>query len=305
MWKYLSVRAHVRVVIASALGVMLVAACSNPGSQSEAPKTVAADAQYSETELPFAIESAPSGLAVAPSGELYMKTQENLESLEPGAAEPRVVVPDLPSAFGFAVTDSRAIAGNFENLVVVDLGNTTVEDLPVVNVGEIWAVAADPDGNVYVTGAGRPEGRVVKLDRELSKPTNIPFPDLAGNSSIAVGPDDAIYVVDFFAAEVRVLRHGEQNPATLQLEEAEGPVRVAVSPSGDLLVIDNLNPGRFSTDPLPVRLLRYPVGSTSPVELAKYDTNSYLIAADAAGNVYYTQEPGDGRTRVMKLSPKV
>jgi hypothetical protein len=315
MW----VRGFGRIAIAMALGVALVAGCGKSGTQpsgssssgssgsssANAPTPVKADAKYTESTLPIGFLSYAT--AVTPNGDLYLSTQKGLQSLPNGANQPRVVVPDLPAGFGLAVTGTRAIAGNGNTLKVVDLSKGTTSDVEVKDLEEIRGIVLDRDENVYVVGVisgenGFPSGRVVKLNRDLSAPTILPFPGGPGYADIAVGPDGAVYVVNALMNQATVLHPGDAKPSDLKLDGAKGPVRLGFTPSGDMLVIDNDEPGHGSTSALPVRLLRYPAGSNSPTQLAAYKTNAYWAGGDAAGNVYYTAADGDN-VRMLKLSP--
>jgi streptogramin lyase len=265
--------------------------------------TVAADVHYSESVVPISLDSTPTGLSVAPNGDLYIVTKKGLQTLAKGSTEPRTLVADIPSALGFVVTDKHAIVGYIEKLEIVDLADNGVEERAVANIGDIWGIAADLEDNVYLTGEGRPDGRVIKMNSELSDPVDVPFPGLNSNASIAVGPGGDVYVVDYFKGEITVVRPGKPAPELLDLKGAQGPTRVAASPAGDLFVLVNDHPGSFSTAPAGLTLLRYPVGGSAPVELAKYVTNAYQIAAGADGNVYYVRSQGEGY-QLMKLSPQ-
>ena len=307
MW----IRAFGRAVVASTMAAVLVTACSSsptekaPAAAGGGTTTVKPDAKYTESTLP--IKSRFFSTAVAPNGDLYLSTQEGLQTLPSGAGEPHVVVPDLPAGFGLVVTETRAILGNANTLKVVDLKTKTPSDVQVKDLEDIRGIALDRDENVYIVGTvngdnGFPTGRVVKLNRDLSAPTILPFPGGPGYADIAVGPDGAVYVVNALMNQATVLRPGDAKPSALTLSGAKGPVRLSFTPSGDMLVIDNDDPGHSSTSALPMRLLRYPSGSTSPAPLASYQTNAYFAGGDAAGNVYYAAADGDN-VRMLKLSP--
>lgn len=316
MW----VRGFGRVAIAVAIGVAPVAGCGKSGNQPSASSSSGSsssssagastpakpDAKYTESTLP--IDFISFATAVGPNGDLYLRTDKGLQSLPYGAGQPRVVIADLPAGFGLAVTDTRAIAGNGNTLKVVDLSKGTTSDVDVKDLEEIRGIALDRDENVYVVGVvtgdnGFPSGRVVKLNRDLSAPTILPFPGGPGYADIAVGPDGAVYVVNALMDQVTVLHPGDTKPSNLTLDGAKGPVRLGFTPSGDMLVIDNDEPGHVSTSAQPVHLLRYPAGSKSPAQLAAYMTSAYWVGGDAAGNVYYSAADGKN-LRMLKLSPQ-
>jgi hypothetical protein len=291
---------------------LVLSACAGSGPQSassssgeKAPATVKADAKYTESTLP--IDFNAFATAVGPKGDLYLRTDKGLQSLSNGASQPRVVAPDLPAGFGLAVTDTRAIAGYGNTLKVVDLSKATTSDVAVNDLEDIRGLVLDRDENLYIVGTtsdedGFPSGRVVKLNRDLSAPTILPFPGGPGYADIAVGPDGAVYVVNALMNEVTMLHPGDAKPSDLTLDGARGPARLGFTPSGDMLVIDNDDPGHVSTSALPMRLLRYPAGSKSPTQLAAYTTNASWAGGDAAGNVYYTAADGKN-VRMLKLSP--
>ncbi|MDT5010144.1 MAG: hypothetical protein QOH57_1761 [Mycobacterium sp.] len=308
MW----VRAFGRAVAASAMAAVLVTACSGsptakgPTSAGGGTKTVKPDAKYTESTLPIQLRSFAT--AVAPNGDLYLSTQEGLQSLPSGAGEPHVVVPDLPVGFGLVATETRVILGSANTLKVVDLKTKVSSDVQVNDLEEIRGIALDREDNVYIVGTvtgdnGFPTGRVVKLNHDLSAPTILPFPGGPGYADIGVGPDGAVYVVNAVMNEATVLHPGDPEPSNLTLSGANGPVRLGFTPSGDMLVIDNDDPGHSSTSAQPMRLLRYPSGSTSPIQLASYKTDAYFAGGDAAGNVYYSAADGDN-VRMLKLGPQ-
>lgn len=291
------------VVIASIAASMVVTSCA--GSEPDRPpSSVAADADYTESVVPITLDEIPTGIGVAQDGQVYVLSADGLVSIGGESDQARTVASELPSAYGFAVMDDdQAIVGNFDLLEVVDLSDGSYLERPVANIDDIWGIAAGADGNVYVTGAGRSASTVIKFGPALTDPVNLPFPGLSSSASIAAGPDGSVYVVSFFDATVVALRPGTDEPAPLELDGADGPTRVATNSAGDLFILDSTDPGNFSTDPIGVRLLRYPAGATTPVELATFETNAYQIAAGHDGSVYYTRSDGDGY-ELVKLTPK-
>lgn len=295
------------VVIATVIATASGAGCGGQPSESEAssvaPVTVAADATYTQSEVELPLESIPVGLSVSDSGDLYVLADEGLMKLSSGAAESEMLIPGLPWAYGFVVTAAGAVVGNLDYLQWVDLTDFTVTEIPVANVSEIWALAADRDGNVYLTGSSTPDGRVIKFGADLADPVNVPFPGLSGNSSMAVGPDGSIYVVSYFDDSILVLRPGSQEPEPMDLGGVEGVAKVATTPAGDVLVLVSDEAGSISTEASKVRLVRYAAGSSTPQELAEYVTDSWLVAAGNDGAIYYTAVD-DGQWQLRKLTPQ-
>lgn len=278
-----------------ALVALLAVSCG--GESEPTARDVPAGANYSASTL--ATGSALNGLDVAPDGDVYVVT-DSVEVYRNGSGDPETIAANVGHAFGFAASARKAVVGNFSVLEAVDLDNHSVHERPVANVRKIFALAKDSDGNFYAAGSATPNWRLLRFDPDLSTVVDVPFPGLEETSSVAVGPDGLIYAINIFSDDVLVMRSGEQ-PTKLELNGIEGAQRIATTPTGDILIIRG-DPGHISTSALPVKLLRFPKGQKTPVEVASYETNSYLLAGDDAGNLYYSRGAGDD-AELVKLTP--
>lgn len=230
-------------------------------------------------------------------------TQSEFAQPKAGVAEPVSVDSDaayvesqLPLEFDSVPTGLAVTASG-------DLYVMTADGLQTIDPESVESHLPAPDlPSAYGFAAARDDA--VESNPDLSAPNEMPVPGLHGNQSIAVGPNGNVYVLDWFADAIMVRLPGRDESATVNLAGAQGLTRVAVNAAGDLFVLVADDPGSgFSSEPVGVRLLRYPVGTAEAIELAKFDTDAHLIAAGADGAVYYTRSDVDGY-QLIKLTPQ-
>ncbi len=127
-------------------------------------------------------------------------------------------------------------------------GNKLANDIPATSAGLLFptGIAVSPSGNIYVSSAG--SGSILFYDGQTGSPLPSPqsggsaglFASLGGASpaQLAFGPDDNLYVSEYFGTTVRVYNPttGAQLPdAATGLTSAGG---LTFAANGDLLVGD-------------------------------------------------------------------
>lgn len=169
--------------------------------------------------------------------------------------------------------------------------------LPFSGLNEPRKVAVDSRGNVYVTD----ENRVLKLAPGAAESTVLPFAGIRSpTAGIAVDQHENVYVAEWNkGGRVLELVAGATSPSELPFGQLEGPVGVAVDPSGNVYVADFVGGDGG-------RVLKLAPGAAAPTELPFTETAAGLelhqpwgIAADTAGSVYVITAWG----RVLKLAP--
>lgn len=192
--------------------------------------------------------------------------------------------------------------------------------LPFTGLNEAYAVAVDGAGNIYVVDSG--QSRVFELPKGATTQIELPFTGLNTPRGVAVDATGNVYVADTANLRVLKLPTGTTSPVVLPFtfDGRTGPFRVAVDGSGSVYVTtdkvlklqagttkqnvlpftDVVNPDAVTVDgsgniyvidrPLNERLLKLPVGSTTPIELSippqKFTQCPSAMAVDTANNLY-------------------
>lgn len=139
-------------------------------------------------------------------------------------------------------------------------------------------IAVDAGGNVFTANHGLQLTGVWKLAPAARGPSLLPFGQLSRPTSVAVGRDGSVYVVDETLRQVFKLAPGATSPnrmmPTVPLNVPQG---VAIDKDDNLYVVDRGEQ----------HVLKLPAGATDPTTLPFGGLREpYGVAVDPAGNVY-------------------
>lgn len=171
-------------------------------------------------------------------------------------------------------------------VVKLAAGSNAQTELPVTGVKSVGDVAADGAGNVYVVDF---EGnRVLKLTAGANAPTTLPFAGLDNPQHLAVDDDGTVYVTDS-AARVVKLPAGASDQTVLPLSaEMRYPAGVAVDGAHNVYIADSRNH----------RIVKYAAGWNNPTTISISGLDGGRgFAVDSAGDVFVTD---DVNRRVLK-----
>jgi serine/threonine protein kinase len=151
--------------------------------------------------LPFASLNSPIGVAVGPTGDVYVVDSKNNRVLKLAA------------------------------------GTSTQTTLPFTDLNTPSAVTVSNGGDIFVTDTKN--NRVLKLSASGGQQSVLPFTDLAGPAGVLVALNGDLYVADNNHNRVVVLAAGTRTQTVLPLTGLSGPVGLALS--ADLFVADTGN----------------------------------------------------------------
>ncbi|WP_019926287.1 lipoprotein LpqH [Nocardia sp. BMG111209] len=240
--------------------------------------------------LPFTGLQQPRGLAVSPTGDVFVADRSGgVLGLATGADKPVPVITAGPGSPAKVALDT---AGNLYvtygsgvgKVLKAIPGSDTPITVPFADTTAPAGVAVDGVGNVYITD--ETTGRVLESAAGTNAQTVLPFPGLVSPQDVAVDHAGAVYVAD--RQRVQKLAPGATAPAALPFTGLTAPQAVAVDAAGNIYVADHDSN----------RVLRLAAGAaTATVVPFGRLTGPDGVATDAAGDVYVV---GDDRT-VLKL----
>jgi serine/threonine-protein kinase len=158
--------------------------------------------------------------------------------------------------------------------------------LPFTGLGINLSVAADANGNVYVSD--RDNKRVLKLLAAATNQSVLPFSNLNDSGGVAADNAGNVYVSD--GNRVLKLAAGSSTPTELPFTGLSNPLGVAVDNAGNVYVTDTH------------RVLKLAAGITTELPFSGIDANN--LAVDATGNVYVSDWDFSATTikgRVLEL----
>ncbi|OBI89811.1 serine/threonine-protein kinase [Mycobacterium asiaticum] len=198
--------------------------------------------QPSPTELTFG-ELVPSGLAVDPSGNVYVTDLHapGVWKLSPGARGPSLV------PFGHLIKPEGVALGKDGSVYVADRAARQVLRLapgapsatalmPTTLLSAPSGVAVDNDGNLYITDGE--DRRVLKLAPGADTPTELPFAGLQQPYGVAVNKRGDIYVSDIDGRGIYKLAPGAPSAIPVPFPGLNYPFGIAVDKDGNLYVAD-------------------------------------------------------------------
>jgi glucose/arabinose dehydrogenase len=223
-----------------------------------------------------------------------------------------VVIGNLYSPSGVVVSTSG-------NVFVADTGNNRIVEIPWVagsgtygpatgigsGLNSPHGVAVGANGDVYIVDTGN--NRVVELPWDRSKETygaqTTVGTNLLSPEAVAVGPQGKVYIANAGNSSVVEVPAGCTaatsctTQTTVASQEANGlnnPTGVAVTPSGNLYIVDSGNN----------RVIELPWNASSTTYGAQKEVGAGLVgpkgvALDATGNVYIADT---GNNRVIKIA---
>lgn len=159
--------------------------------------------------------------------------------------------------------------------------------LPFPGLTTPWAVAADANGNVYVSE----QGRVVKLVPGSNGATELPIAGVKNGGEFAVDGAGNLYVIDFAHNRVVKQAAGSNQQSELPFPGLDMPQHVAVDNDGTVYVTDT-----------GTRVLKLPAGASAPTELplGADMTSPNGVGVDSAHNLYIADSQ---KHRVLKFVP--
>ena len=243
--------------------------------------------------LPFNYLLSPSGVAVDPTGNVFVTSTDDSAVVEVpygpngyGSQEWSRFY-DLYQPKGLAVDTAGDLFTDDSSNYVTELPATGSEfDLPITGLNNPMGVAVDDFGDVFVADSGN--NRVVELPHGPNGNTGygtqvtLPFTGLNGPMGIAVDGAGDVFVADYGSRRVVELPNGNTGygtQVTLPFTAPIAPTGVAVDGAGNLVVSDDAGQQV-------VELLRGPTGFTSEVTLATGLADPWAVAVDSAGDVF-------------------
>jgi DNA-binding beta-propeller fold protein YncE len=239
-----------------------------------------------------------ASLAADSAGTIYIVEfgGKNLWKLPPGAGTP-VALPFTGSAhlMGVAVDPQGTVyaTDNVLNKVfALAPGASGPVELPF-DGSRVGYIAADTEGNVYVTDLGT---RVLKLAKGASTPVELPVRGLQRALGVAVGSDGSVYITDPGSHRVVKLSGSPPTQTELPFSGLGSPFGVAVDKDSNVYISDNGFDGGSAA------ALELQAGNQTAVELPFDDNATRMdgIAVDGAGNVYVA---GKNEGELLKLAP--
>lgn len=237
---------------------------------------------------------APGGVAVDPSGAVYVTNQTmygKVVTLPEGSSSPTVKpFNGLYEPQGIAVDASgKVYVSDFNNRVVsLSAGSNNQVVVPFKGLSYPEGVAIDAQGNVYV--ADRGSSKVWKMPAGATEQVEVPFNGLKSPDGVAVDSDGNIYVTDTDNHRVLRLDAGTTNQVELPFTGLTAPWGIAVDGAANVYVTDHDNN----------TVLKLPAGATTSVELPFTGLNTPLsVAVDKKGNVYVADR---GNGRVLRIA---
>lgn len=206
-----------------------------------------------------------------------------------GSVEATAVVPDPLVEIGKADLPFTALQDSVKETATppsppVASDRQTV--LPFTGLTNPWSVAADKDGNVYVSE----QGRVVKLAAGSNDQTELPFTGVQNVGDVAADGAGNVYVVDSARDRVLKLAAGSKEATALPFSGLDNPRHLAVDSGGTVYVTDAA-----------ARVVTLPAGASAQTVLPLPEDMTYSagVAVDRAANVYVA----DSRNhRVLKFA---
>ncbi|MGW4843158.1 hypothetical protein [Nocardia brasiliensis] len=281
-----------------------------------------------QVELPMPV-SGPSGIAVSPSGDIYVSESEGIQKLAAGRYTPEhISTPNLhwPSGFALGPRGDLFICDYYQNGRVVKMTSDTNDLVPLpftglgaADLGRIdrvqqAGVAVDRMGTVYVTDPDN--ARVLKLPAGSDTQVVVVTVEHLG-PPIALS-DTGELVVTRTAPGNQLLRipPGSTTPIETALPVVTPSSALTVDPvsamafdhNGDLLFADIVwlpDPyGKTGETIRDGRLWRIPAGSTTPVRLPYNELGAISgIAVDPNGDILISDSSVSGG-RAMRLIPR-
>jgi serine/threonine protein kinase, bacterial len=205
----------------------------------------------------------------------YRMTLDHSMTAGKGSMESTAVVPDSLVEIGMADLPFTVLKDSPKDTPTPrpEVPSDRQSVLPFTDLTNPWAVAADKDGNVYVSE----QGRVVKLAAGSDAPTELPVTGVKSVGDVAADGTGNVYVVDFEGNRVLKLTPGSKVAAALPFTGLHNPQHLAVDSDGTVYVTDSaarvvkLAAGASEQTVIPLnKEMRYPAG----------------VAVDGAHNVY-------------------
>ncbi|WP_085102060.1 NHL repeat-containing protein [Mycobacterium paraense] len=244
-----------------------------------------------QSVLPFAGLTAPAGVAVDATGNVYVADDgdDRVVKLAAGSNE-QTVLPfaglDAPGGVAVDGAGDVFVADSRNNRVLMlAAGSNTQTVLPFTDLVNPMHVAVDSQGNVYVTD----KGRVLRWAPGSSDQTVLPFAGLKWPGDVAADGAGNIFVSDPRNKRMLKLPAGSLEPTVLSVAGLDESF--AVDSTGGLYVVDPPNK----------RVLKAPAGSSDGKPLPFQGLNGpHAVAVDGGGNVYVVDNSGFGQ--VVKLA---
>jgi streptogramin lyase len=280
--------AAVVVAVVATLGVLMFARSSHR------PLRPAPPPASGQIELPLAGRNL-NRVAVSDAGDVYVTDDSTNQVLKLAAGTrdtTNLPVTGLLDPAGVAIHGDTIYLADRRNDRVLQVGPSGAPTT-VMSVKFPAGVAVDSAGTLYVTTNAPPElpqlpAQVLKQPAGATAPTELPFTGLKNPASVAVGPDDAVYVSDLTTNQVVKLGPGSTTPTVLPFTGLQRPFGVAVDAAGNLYVSDQDNN----------RVLELAAGSTTPTALPFSGLRAPRgVAVGPAGAVFVV----DAGVRVLKL----
>lgn len=270
--------------------------------------------------LPFGKLGQPHGIAIDPSGTLYVVdfiSTPHVVALAPQAQQAQPLafdVNELNQPEAVAVDAARNVYvtdAHHKRVVKLAAGSKSSQDLPFSGLSHPAGVAVDSDGNVYITDqydvmnqTGR--DRVLELPAGSHDQQELAFSGLKSPTALAVGSDGAVYVADTFNERVLKLDKGSHIQTELAFTGLDSTYGVAVDAAGNVYAT-TLN----ARDPnAPVNIFNPRLGKVVRLSsrtgqqqtLPFGDLNwPWGVAVDAEGNVYVAEADANRPGQVIKL----
>lgn len=286
LWPLAMVVAVLLVIVVG----LLVWWLASPGNDRRGQPSASAPTGYRPTVLPFSGLTGPEGVAVDPSGNVYVANIDNDRVMKLAAGSThQTVLPftNLKEPYGLAVdTGGDVYVADTDNDRVVKLaaGSNSQTVLSFTGLNRPAGLAVDAAGTAYVVDTGN--NRVLKLAAGSTSQTVLPFSDLERPKGVAVDGSGGVYVVDTGNNRVLKLAPGSASQTVLPFTDLKDPSGLAADAAGTVYLTDGS------------RLLRLTAGSNKQTVLPVDLGYTRGVAVDSAGNVYVTDY---GNNQVVKL----
>jgi serine/threonine protein kinase, bacterial len=275
--------------LALIVGVLALVSCG-PGSRNATGPvvgpTTTRPAEQSVLSIPGV--SQPEGLAVGPTGDLYLVSNQGVLHYVSGATT------DLPLGSGGADVavdqTGRVYLADYVDGKVLALapGAQDPAELPFGRLEKPNAIAVDNAGDVYVADA---RNRVLKLAQNATSPTQLPFGDIKTSFGVATDRSGSVYATDPYNNRVLKLTSGSASAVELPFGGVKGPTGIAVDNAGSVYVTFYGGGGK---------VLKLAAGTTNATELPFTGLQKpWGIAIDTNGSVYVADH---GANQVLKLT---